>query len=272
MSKKSRLILLYFTLIVTFFCSNFQIPVHSFYYIGDKPLFVEISTQWCFACKMLKPTIEELKTKYGNQIEFVTLDATSEETTKQAEQIASDYGILDYFKNNRNAFPRVSIFCTNTTLPEKTFLGAQSREVYEGTLDELSSNGNGICNLPTKPNTADLIPNRPEEPKITEITGDRPQEPIPPPRPDTVAFLDRPQEILSSGRPPELSFWTVGQQIPYFAYFQYLVLPKCSGENNIVCSNFTDIEKAPTDTKKPAFKPWTPNATRNEKGLHLLKI
>jgi len=34
-------------------------------YLGnDKPLFVTISTDWCYACKLLHPVVQELKNQY----------------------------------------------------------------------------------------------------------------------------------------------------------------------------------------------------------------
>lgn len=221
-------------------------------YYGSKPLFVEISTSWCFACKILKPTIEELKNEYGGEVEFILLDATNEETIKQAEQIAYNYGILEFFKNNRNAFPTVAIFSNDGRL-EKIILGASKKETYITILDKLLGDDVQI---------AEHKPSRPEEPDYDEIKGDRPPEKLSGTRPDEPKFLDRPLEIVSSGRPPELTFWIVGEPIPWYAYYQYFVLPQCSGNSNIICSSQIDFQD-----DKPVFKPWTPFATRDEKGF-----
>ncbi|MBI3590874.1 MAG: hypothetical protein HY094_05790 [Candidatus Melainabacteria bacterium] len=231
-------------------------------YDGDKPLFVTITTDWCFACKYLEPTVEELKREYGGQITFVKLDASSEQSISQAQLIAQSYGIAEFFNNNRNAFPRVAIYCPGGLSPTKNLLGANKIENYRGILDDLLLNQNKICNIDGRPpSSADSGQDRPNEPKQTEVIVGRPDEPS--------LLLDRPKEALASGRPPELTFWTIGQPIPYYAYYQYLSLPKCSGTNQIICSNQTDTYAGSNQpVQGPVFKPWDPNATRNEKGFN----
>ena len=230
--------------------------------------FVTVSTQWCSACKMLKPVIEELKNEYGNQITFIDLDPTSDQSFAESMKIAQEYGITSFFNANRNAFPTVGILCASSPVPEKVIIGANPKQAYKDILDKLLLSEPGICSSDGRPNIAVKGPERPDEPEITDSRS---------PRPNEVTFsLDRPREIGGSGRPDELSFWVVGQPIPLYAYFQYLVLPKCSGSNNILCSNISG-PKQTTDTNNngsgnnsaPAFKPYDPNYTRNEKGLHL---
>jgi len=231
------------------------------YYSGYKPLFIEISTQWCFACKIVKPIVEELQKEYSSEVDFVLLDLTNEETTKEAEQIASNYGITDLFNSNRNAFPTIIIVPTNTSEPQ-ILLGARGKEAYTGILNNLlgvTTIANNNTDKPEESNTNETNSGRPDE--IQPQDG-RPQESNPP---------ERPIEIASSGRPPEITFWAVGQQVPISAYYQFLVLPECSGSNNTICSNNINGRKPKNNSNSqttPIFKPWTPNATRDEKGLH----
>ena len=243
--------------VLIFNTSSLKVSAEFSNYYGDKPVFVEVSTDWCFACNLLKPTIQELEKQYGSEVEFIRLNGSNEETIKQAEQLASEYGVADFF-NKRKAYPTVGIFSTSGKL-EKEIVGANAKEAYTTVLDGLI----GVA-LATKP------PSRPEEPKPIEVVGGRPEEPDDlSNRPAVPNFLDRPNEVISSGRPPELTFWVVGQQIPAYAYAQYLVLPKCSGSNNTVCSNAVNAA-SPSNTQNqaaPVFKPWDPNATRNEKGF-----
>ena len=237
----------------------------SAYYSGSKPMFVIISTDWCFACKIVKPTIEEIEREYGDQVEFIALNASNEETIKQAEYVASDYGITDLFNKHKNAFPTIVISYPRENY-ENVLLGAKDKQTYEQVLNNLLSGNSNI---------AKSEPKRPDEPKITDISGGRPDEPqITNNRPPVPNFLDRPAEPDLSGRPPLLTFWTLGQQIPYYAYYRSLVLPKCDGNINIICANGTNnnisngktnISNAPNE---PVFKPWDPNYTRDEKGLH----
>ena len=175
---------------------------------------------------------------------------TNEDTTKEAEQIASDYGVLEFLNNNRNAFPRVGIFCSSSLSPEKNILGAAAKEVYKESLDSLVASAS--CALSGNFAIANSD-GRPIESEFIEIAGSRP---------DLPAFLERPREMDSSGRPNELTFWTVGQQIPQLAYSYFWVLPQCGSSSQYICSN----QQGQTDSK-PVFKPWTPDATRNEKGF-----
>lgn len=230
--------------------------------------FVTVSTQWCFACKILKPVIEELKNEYGSHITFIELDPTSEESLAESIKIAEEYGISQFFNASRNAFPTVGILCTGSPIPEKVIVGANPKQVYKEILDKLLLSDPGICSSNGRPSIAVKGPDRPDEPAISGIQGARPQE--------ATFSLDRPIEIGGSGRPSELSFWSVGQQIPLSAYFQYLVLPKCAGSNSILCSNGvsggikqTTSTSSPGQNDAPVFKPYDPNYTRNEKGLHL---
>ena len=219
----------------------------------EKPLVVEITTDWCFACKLLKPIMEEIKNEYSGKVIFISLNLTNEETTKEAERLASEYGISEFFKNNKNAFPRVGIFCSTSLYPEKNILGAAAKEVYRESLNNLLTNR---CTLLGNFNIADSSDGRPQEAEFIEVASSRP---------DLPAYLERPKEMNSSGRPNELTFWTVGQQIPQFAYNYFWVLPQCGGQNQYICSN-----QAGQTNSKPVFKPWTPDATRNEKGFKFI--
>lgn len=229
---------------ILFFC-GFNSSTEAYY--SDRPLFVTISTDWCFACKLVKPTIEELKNDFKGEVEFVDLNVSSEDTSKEAELLASDYGISEFFNKSRGAFPTVGIISPTGNV-EKVFIGTQKKETYT----EVISNVLGGTRL------ANTEESRPKEPQIIEITGGRPEEPI---------LAMRPNEPITSGRPEELTFWTIGQPIPYYAYNRYLILPKCLG-NNLICSNITN--QVSTNGELPKiFKPWDPNATRDEKGWKL---
>ncbi|MBI2996691.1 MAG: hypothetical protein HYY52_08330 [Candidatus Melainabacteria bacterium] len=245
----------------------FQLPLKA--YSFENPLVVKISTDWCFACKILEPTFEELKSQYGDRVTFVTLNLTNEESKKEAGLIASYYGISQFLNENSYAFPRVAIFCSTSIVPEFNILGANKKETYTQSIDQLLNTT--TCNLSGRPPVTAQGPDRPQgdrpnEPQFPEVIGSRPGEPN---------FLDRPNEIINSGRPPELSFWPIGQIIPLYAYYQYLLLPKCGGYSDVVCSKNTtntnnqNLNNNDNSNNAPVYKPWTPNATRDEKGLHL---
>ncbi len=240
---------------------------------NGKPLFVIISTDWCYACKMLHPVINELEAQYSGQVNFLHLDASSDESINSSRQVAYQYGLAAYFDSNRNIFPKVGILCPGSTVPEKIIIGASSKETYIDVINTFILDPNKICNVNGRPAIGANVPDRPDESVPTPIAGGRP---------DTPSLLDRPNEILSSGRPKELSFWTAGQPIPFYAYYQYIVIPKCSSNNNIICSNTATVNVSDVQNDSPTvfsagdgpasgWKPYDPNATRNEKGWHLKK-
>lgn len=253
--QAKKLVLLGLSLFFIFCVQSISLKAYS--YFSDRPLLIEISTDWCYACKLLKPTIEELKSEYSGNVEFLFLNASNEDTVKEAQGLADDYGVLDIFDKNRNAFPTVVILNPDGDV-EKVILGANSKEAYKQALDNLVAGDFKIAE--------ENEPTRPEEAVSVEIEGGRPEEPALTDRPNEPNLLDRPLEIVSDGRPPELTFWQVGQPIPYYAYYQFLVLPKCSSNNPIVCANGTGIKTPSQQDGGPIFKPWDPNATRNEKG------
>lgn len=230
-------------------------------YDDGRPLFVEITTDWCSACKYLKPTVEELKRQYGESIIFIRLDATSEASAHEAEQIAANYGIREFFINNRNVFPRVAIYCPGGLSPKENLLGAQGKIVYTTILDDLLLNTGIACSLNGRPPVVSNNQDRPDEVEQVEtIYG----------RPDIPALTERPEEANSSGRPHELTFWTYGEPMPLGLYFysRSLTLPECSGGNQLLCYEKTNnIQASQQVEPKPAFKPYNPNATRNEKGF-----
>ncbi len=238
---------------------------------NDKPLFVIVSTDWCYACKMLHPVVDELEAQYGNQVNFLHLDASNDEAVNASRLIAAQYGLAAYFDSNRNVFPKVGILCPGSTIPEKVIIGASSKQTYIDAINTFILDPNKICSISGRPQETASSPDRPNEPETPEIAGGRP---------DIPNLSDRPNEVINSGRPNELSFWTAGQPIPIYAYYQYLLIPKCSANNNILCSNgvslnIQDVKNNSGSTGFSAgggpasgWKPYDPNASRNEKGYH----
>lgn len=43
---------------------------------NGKPTIIDFYADWCESCKVMAPTMRELESKYGNNINFVTLDGT----------------------------------------------------------------------------------------------------------------------------------------------------------------------------------------------------
>lgn len=235
-------------------------------YDGQTPLFTVISTDWCYACKWFEPIFEELQREYVGRITFVKLNPTNEDTLYYSQKLAEEYGILEFFNNNRNAFPRIAIYCPGALSPDRNYLGAVKIDFYRKVLDEILMNSDKACAFDGRPQVANNNDEeRPREPKQnTEETG----------RPDQTSPPERPLEITGSGRPAELTFWTYGQPIPISTFLtsRALVLPRCTSPDQVLCYNDNIAQnELPNVEEGKIFRPYNPNATRNEKEFNNIK-
>lgn len=56
---------------------------------------------WCGSCKVLEPKVAELKTKFGDNVQFVKFDLTDENTTADSMKVADELGLKSYFEANQ---------------------------------------------------------------------------------------------------------------------------------------------------------------------------
>lgn len=225
---------------------------------NDKLLFVTVSTDWCFACKIVKPVIEELQILYQDKVNFVRLNLTSEDTVKEAESLAVQYGIGDFFNKNRSVIPTIGILCLGEHDAKKVLIGARSIDVYKEAIEDLLHNSSSICTVNGRPPHVGNDDGRPQEPQVSDISGGRPIQP---------EYLERPRDATGPGRPEELELWTYGEPMSPAVYYRLanLNLPECTDASQVLCIRSSG-KKKPTGSSQ-AFDPWTPFATRDKKGF-----
>lgn len=77
--------------------------------LQGKPVVVRIHADWCPACTATQATINDLKTAYGSQINFVQFDVTNAKTAAAAEAEAKKLGLEKFFNAEKAATSTVAV-------------------------------------------------------------------------------------------------------------------------------------------------------------------
>ena len=87
---------------------------------SPQPVLVDFWAEWCYPCRMLAPTIDELAEEYAGRVKVGKLD------TDGNRQVSLKFGI--------SAIPTVMLFKDGQLV--KRFVGAQQKKDFRAALDE----------------------------------------------------------------------------------------------------------------------------------------
>ncbi len=69
--------------------------------LQGKPVMVQIKSRHCPMCRVMEPTLAAIKTHYRGRVTFVTLDVTDGAAVREAERVAAQAGLQNFFRANQ---------------------------------------------------------------------------------------------------------------------------------------------------------------------------
>ncbi len=100
-----------------------------------KPTVAIIRAEWCSACQKLEPTMMELMKEYGDKVEFVVLDVTSDDKVTESQTTAKKLGLTNFFEENKKKTSTVAVFVKGNK-PQFITMANFDRGVYVKAFDE----------------------------------------------------------------------------------------------------------------------------------------
>lgn len=100
-----------------------------------RPIVAIIKAEWCSACQKLDPTMMELKSQYGDRIDFVMFDVTDDEKTAQSAVEARKLGLGKFFEANKQKTSTVVVLNSSRKIVFQTMQNFD-RDAYVKAFDD----------------------------------------------------------------------------------------------------------------------------------------
>jgi thiol-disulfide isomerase/thioredoxin len=100
-----------------------------------KPTVAIIRAEWCSACQKLEPTMMELMKEYGDKVEFVVLDVSSDDKVAESRATAKKLGLGGFFEANKQKTSTVAVFVKGSK-PQFVTMQNFDRAAYVNAFDD----------------------------------------------------------------------------------------------------------------------------------------
>ena len=100
-----------------------------------KPTVAIIKAEWCSACQKLEPTMMELMKEYGDRVNFVVLDVSSDDKVAASQSTAKKLGIENFFTANKQKTSTVAVFVKGNK-PQFVTMQNFDRQAYVQAFDD----------------------------------------------------------------------------------------------------------------------------------------
>lgn len=100
-----------------------------------KPTVAIIKAEWCSACQKLEPTMMKLMQEYGDKVEFVVLDVSSDDQVAASQATAKKLGLGAFFEANKQKTSTVAVFVKGSK-PQFVTMQNFDREAYVKAFDD----------------------------------------------------------------------------------------------------------------------------------------